>query len=138
MTRKNTFLMSGLGFKSNNLGRVLGMASKFYTNVAKGLKLKVRQFWGLTHTFAEVTEEKLVRGLFAHPSFILNRVNLITRRRNSVTFTLIFIAWPVKLCSLNLLVTISYLSLFNQIFTCFHVKYFTYTLSSSQGPWLHV
>ena len=138
MTTKIAFFEGWSWFKFNNLGLVLGMASKFYTNVAKGLKQKVRKFWGLTHTFAEVTEEKLVRGLFAHPSFILNRVNLITRSRDSVTFTLIFIAWPVKLCSINLLVTISYLSLFNQSFTCPHVKYFTYTLSSSQRPWLHV
>ena len=34
--------------------------------VAKGLKLKVRKFWGLTPTFAEVTGEKLVvKGVFA-------------------------------------------------------------------------
>ena len=33
--------------------------------VAKGLKLKVRKFWGLTPTFAEVTGEKLVgKGVF--------------------------------------------------------------------------
>ena len=30
--------------------------------MAKGLKLKVRKFWGLTHTFVEVTGEKLVGG----------------------------------------------------------------------------
>ena len=35
------------------------MGLKFYTSVAKGLKLKVRKFWGLTSTFAE---EKLVGG----------------------------------------------------------------------------
>ena len=32
--------------------------------MAKGLKLKVRKFWGLILTFVEVTGEKLVGGLF--------------------------------------------------------------------------
>ena len=45
----------------------------FYTSVTKGLKLKVRKFWGLIPTFAEVTEENLVRGAFLAPP-ILNRV----------------------------------------------------------------
>ena len=44
----------------NNLGLALGTNLKFYTTVAKGLKLKVKKFWGLIPTFAEVTEEKLV------------------------------------------------------------------------------
>ena len=39
----------------------------FYTSVAKGLKLKVRRFWGLVRTFVEVTEEKLVAGAFLPP-----------------------------------------------------------------------
>ena len=49
---------------------------KFYTGVAKGLKLKVRKFWRLILTFVEVTGEKLVGGggLFCLP--ILNRVNV--------------------------------------------------------------
>ena len=40
--------------------------------VAKGLKLKVRKFWGLTPTFAEVTGEKLVgKGVFENfPSYL--------------------------------------------------------------------
>ena len=41
--------------------------------MAKELKLKVRKFWGLILTFVEITEEKLVGGIFAHFS-ILNRV----------------------------------------------------------------
>ena len=41
--------------------------------MAKGLKLKVRKFWGPNPTFVEVTGEKLVEGAFLpHP--ILNRV----------------------------------------------------------------
>ena len=44
------------------------MALKFYTIMAKGLKLKVRKFFGLIPTFVEVTGEKLVGGRFApHP-----------------------------------------------------------------------
>ena len=50
-----------------------------YTSVVKGLNLKVRKFWGLTPTFIEVPEEKLVgRGAFPLPTPpppILNRVN---------------------------------------------------------------
>ena len=45
------------------------MALKFYTSVTKGLKLKVRKFWGVTPMFVEVTGEKLVGvGLLSHPS----------------------------------------------------------------------
>ena len=40
----------------------LGMTLKFYTSVAKGLKLKVRKICGLSPTFVEVTGEKLVGG----------------------------------------------------------------------------
>ena len=47
------------------------MNLKFYTSVAKGLKLKVRKFWGLITTLVEVTGEKLVPP-------ILSRVNSIT------------------------------------------------------------
>ena len=44
----------------NNLGLALGTNLKFYTSMAKRLKLKVRKFWGLILIFVEVTEEKLV------------------------------------------------------------------------------
>ena len=37
---------------------------EFYSNVAKGLKLKVRKFRGQTSKFAEVTEKELVGGPF--------------------------------------------------------------------------
>ena len=53
------------------------MVLTFYTNMTKGLKLKVRRFWRVTLTFAEVTEEKLVgQHFFALPS-ILNKVNVV-------------------------------------------------------------
>ena len=53
-------------FKINNLGMALGTNLKFCTSVAKGLKLKVRKFWGSNSTFVEVTGEKLGRGPFWH------------------------------------------------------------------------
>ena len=62
MTGETTFFEGWSCFKFNNLGLVRGMALKFYTSVAKGLKLKVTRFWGLITTFVEVTGEKLVGG----------------------------------------------------------------------------
>ena len=63
-------------FKLDNLGLALGTNLKFYTNVTKGFKLKVRIFWGLILMFVEVTGEKLVVGGRAFlPPPILNRVN---------------------------------------------------------------
>ena len=54
-------------FKFNNLGLALGTSLKFYTIVAKGLKLKVRNFWGLIPMFVEVTGEKVVGEAFPPP-----------------------------------------------------------------------
>ena len=70
--RKTAFFEGWSWFKFNNLGLALGANLKFYTSMAKGLKLKVRKFWGPIPTFVEVKGEKLVGGLFASP--ILNRV----------------------------------------------------------------
>ena len=69
-------------FKFNNLRLALGTNLKFYTSLLKGLKLKVRKFWGLIPTFVEGTGEKLVGEPFCptpsptHPP-ILNRVNVV-------------------------------------------------------------
>ena len=66
-TRK-TILFEGCSrSKFNNLGLQLGMALKFNANVSKGLKLKVRKFWGLIFMFVEVTRENLKRGHFTLP-----------------------------------------------------------------------
>ena len=46
--------------KCNNSRLALGTNLKFYTSVAKGLKLKVRNFLELIPTFVEVTGEKQV------------------------------------------------------------------------------
>ena len=67
MTRKTTFFEGLPWFKFNNLGVALGTNLKFYTSVAKGLKLNARKFWGLIPTFVGVTGEKLVRGAFFPP-----------------------------------------------------------------------
>ena len=77
--QKNCFFEEWSCFKINNLGLALGATLKFYTRVAKVLKvlkLKVRKFWGLIPTFAEVTEAKLVEG---GGDFlpILNKINRI-------------------------------------------------------------
>ena len=55
-------------------GLALDMALKFYTRVAKGLKLKARKLWGLISTFVEVIGEKLADGTFCR--LFLNRVKV--------------------------------------------------------------
>ena len=85
MTRKTTFFEGWTWFEFNNLGMALGMTLKFYTSVAKGLKLKVRKFCGLSPAFVEVTEKKLVEGgPFYSPPLFLNRVK---RRVNTEAAT---------------------------------------------------
>ena len=60
----------------NYLGLVVGMALKSYASVAKGLKIKVRNCWGLIPMFVEVTGEKLVGGLLAPlPPFRIGLMN---------------------------------------------------------------
>ena len=60
LTRKTVFFEGWSWFKFNNLGLALSISLKFYSSVAKELKLKVRKFWELILTFIEVTREKLV------------------------------------------------------------------------------
>ena len=69
MIRKTTFFEWWSWFKFNNLGLAPGSNLKFYNSLSKGLKLKVRKFWGLIPTFVEVTGEKTGRGgrLFSSP-----------------------------------------------------------------------
>ena len=55
---------------------LLGLNLKFYTSVAKGLKLKVRKFWELIPPFVEVTREKLV-GLTFKKEFQLRRFPIV-------------------------------------------------------------
>ena len=60
LTRKTVVFEGWSWFKFNNLGLALSISLKFYSSVAKELKLKVRKFWELILTFIEVTREKLV------------------------------------------------------------------------------
>ena len=69
LTRETVFFEGWSLFKFNNLRLALGANLKFCTSVTKGLKIKVRKFWGLIHTFVEVTGEKLVVGPFCLPPF---------------------------------------------------------------------
>ena len=62
MTRRTAFFEGWSWFKFNNLRLTIGMKLKFYTSMAKELKLKVRKLWGLIPTYVEVTGEKLVGG----------------------------------------------------------------------------
>ena len=48
-------------------GLTLSIALKFYASVAKGLKLKVKRYWGIIATFVEVTGEAMVGGEFCAP-----------------------------------------------------------------------
>ena len=60
--RQTAFSEGWSWFKFNNFGLALGRNLKSYTSVAKGIKLKVREFLALILTFVEVTEEKPVGG----------------------------------------------------------------------------
>ena len=81
---KTAFFEGWSWFKFNNLGLALGTNLKFYTSVAKGLKLKVRKFLGLIHTFVEVAGEKMGGGcIFGLPPswigltlFVYNKCNI--------------------------------------------------------------
>ena len=67
MTKKTAFFERWSWFKFNNLGLARGTNLKLYTSLSKGLKLKVKKFWGLIFTFVEVTGEKLVGVVFLVP-----------------------------------------------------------------------
>ena len=66
LTRKTNFFEGCYWFKFNKLGLALAMTLKFYTSVEKGLKLKVRKFWGLIRMLVEVTGKW--QGAFLSPS----------------------------------------------------------------------
>ena len=78
-------------FKFNNLGLTLGMDLKFYTSVAKGLKLKdIKVFGGDSNVFRSY-REKTGSGTFCSP--ILNRVNGISFRFGPATQALTSVIW---------------------------------------------
>ena len=110
MTRKTTFFEGWSWFKFNNLGLAPGMVLKFYTSVAKGLKLKIKEVWGLILTFVEGTGEKLVGRPFAAlpPPLILNRIkssaNCFMAKKEISSKRKIFVEllWKTFLVSSNL------------------------------------
>ena len=65
---KSVFLRAW--FEFNNLGLSIGINLTFYISVAKGLKLKVRKFWGLVPTYVETAGEKLIGEPFLSPCWI--------------------------------------------------------------------
>ena len=68
-TRKTAVFEGWSWFKFHNLGLALVTNLKFYTSPPKGLKLKVRKFWGLISVFVEVTEEKWVKRVKQPPKY---------------------------------------------------------------------
>ena len=64
---KKPFFRGWSWLNLNNLGLALGIAFKFYTSVAKGLKLKVTKFWGLILTSVEITGKNLVERSYSPP-----------------------------------------------------------------------
>ena len=79
MTRKTALFDRWSRFKFNNLGVALGPKLKFYNSVAKGLKLKVRKFWGLSSPLPL--------------SPILNRVNILPECLIKLFWKLIITSW---------------------------------------------
>ena len=77
-------------FKLNYFELALGMVLKFYTSIAKRLKLKVKKFLRVIFMFVEVTGEKLIgeeEGFFTRPfplSPILYRLRVLTQIKLSV------------------------------------------------------
>ena len=86
LTRKTAFFEDWSWFNFNNLALVLGTSLKFYTSMAKGLKLKVRKFLGLIPTFVEVTWGKLVKGALLPPPPSLPILNRVKKRYSKTMF----------------------------------------------------
>ena len=72
LTRKTNSFEDCSWFKFNNMELELGVTLKFYTSVAKGLKLKAL---GANSNVCRSYKGKTSRGLFWHPP-IMNRFNI--------------------------------------------------------------
>ena len=68
--QKKQFFEGCSWFKFNNLGLALLMTLKFYTSVAKRLKLKVRKFLGASSYICRSYRRKTCRGVFWPPYWI--------------------------------------------------------------------
>ena len=69
-------------FKFNNLRLAISIALKFYTSVAKWLKLNIKKLSELTATFVEFRGEKLVGDLFAPPLSWIGLRNIKSKNIN--------------------------------------------------------
>ena len=82
------------------MGLAPGKNLKFYTSVAKGLKLKARKLYGVIPSFVEVTGEKLEgtpHPLPPPPPQILNTVNInVIRMSVFDIFLLKYLEWIYK------------------------------------------
>ena len=67
LTKKTAFFEGWCWFKFNNLGQALVTNLKFCTSVAKGLKLKARNFWGTNSYLCRSYRGKTGRGIFLPP-----------------------------------------------------------------------
>ena len=78
------FFFVGLSwFKFNNLGLTLCINLKFYTSVAKELKLKFREFWGNSYVCRSYRGKTgKGGGVFLSLPPILNRVNRVAGLKN--------------------------------------------------------
>ena len=77
MTKRTTFFEWWSWFKFNNLELGLDMTLKVYTNVAKGLIVKARRFWGLNPNVCRSYRGETGRSAFRSAP-ILNRINIRT------------------------------------------------------------
>ena len=96
--QKNHFFEGRSWFRFSNLGLTRGMTLKFYTKVTKGLKLKVRKFWGISPMFVENTGKKLVGEAFL--PLILNRVKCVDSIKQETSYryhAVLFLFFPLTL-----------------------------------------
>ena len=85
LTRKTAFFKGWFWFKFNNLGLALGTNFKFYTSVAKGLKLMVRKFLGLIPTFVEVNSTTILNRVKVSPKWLFFRLWNSWKKTNKCT-----------------------------------------------------
>ena len=93
LSRKRDFFEGWSWVRFYNLGLVLGVALKFYSSVAKELKLRVRKFWELICTFGIVTRGTLVRGSGGSLFATMHRVEANAAIKQKPTDFLIGRSW---------------------------------------------
>lgn len=81
--QKTDFAEGCYWFKFNNLELVLGMAFRFYNNMAKGLTLKIKKLWKLIFTPGDVMGENI----FCWFSFLCCYTELLHSETNYQKFS---------------------------------------------------